>query len=106
MSNTDVYGMVATSRELPHKGELRVRVLIPHRKDCIAMRNVREGRWDTPWYVNMRSGAIWRRSRMYLRLSCNTPLSARCSACALVDADDVCRTAPHGMYPRGKGGRK
>jgi len=31
---------------------MRAKLFIPHRKDCAALRAVRRGDWDSPWFLD------------------------------------------------------
>lgn len=84
-------------------GELTLIYKGKHRADCIAVKNVDDGNWDTPWYVTGKT--VWadtvgrqrndryRGTSRWIVLGCNSVAGHECPAEVWVLEDSICRIA-------------
>ena len=95
---------------------MRTRQTVPHRSDCPAMRNVKHGGWDTPWYFPagfrgikacVRRDSLGRNTRgtgeRWLVLRCNSHDDCRCPGEMLVALNDILTSIPDGLDENGAG---
>jgi hypothetical protein len=81
--------------------DIKTRLLVGHSKDCYAIKNVLDGRWQTPWAFF--TGAVeWRDSRgrkvrhgysRWIQVRCNCH---ECPANMIVNEGTVLECLPHG----------
>ncbi len=88
--------------------QMRTKLTKPHRKDCMAMRSVKEKEWDTPWYFPNGfmgiEGITFRdklgrnpgrgRGEEWIVFRCNSCRANPCSAEMIVALNDILSKVP------------